>query len=243
MGDLRTLLERAAEGYEAPAEQYDRTLDRAKRLRSRRRLGAALLAVVIAAAGLSAAAVAFVGPRHAAPIIRTTTPSAAPAVVPGLTGEVVYKCGNTFCLMEADGTHRGHAQWGDAPSPQWDPAFSPDGTRVAYRGYYGRGAGMYALYVANADGTGAKRIPRDLAGDPAWSPDGSRIAFDTSGAGSIMATNPDGTGLRRLTPGALATYGIAFDDEQPAWSPFGQRIVFVRREVGPRSAPAQLYAM
>jgi Tol biopolymer transport system component len=247
MADLRTLLERAAAGYEPSDEDYRKTLERAKRLRLRRRLGTVALALVIAAGGLSAAAVALLGPRHAGPTSPRPIPRApTPSQASGLRGEILYKCGDSFCLMDANGTHRRSAHWQDAPGPQWDPAVSRDGTKVAYRGYYGPGDGMYALFVANLDGTDPTKITHDIAGDPTWSPDGRRIAFDTSGAGSIMVVNADGSGLRKLTAGDIVpgvAHAVGFDDEYPAWSPDGRRIAFVRRRVGPGTQVSQIYVM
>src|SRR5436189_295803 len=73
-----------------------------------------------------------------------------------------------------------------SPYPQWDPAVSPDGSTIAYRGFFGPEEGDYDLYVMNADGTGVARLTDGaLAADPSWSPDGSEIAFGTSGNGGI----------------------------------------------------------
>ena len=249
MGELRTLLERAAEDYEPPAAEYAGTLERARRLQLRRRVGIVMLAIAIAAGGLLAVNIAFIT-AHTAPATRTPTPPIVITPTPEtrLTGQILYKCGNSFCLMDGDGTHRRDAHWQDAPGPQWDPAFSPDGSKVAYRGYYGQGDGMYALYVANPDGTNPRRVTRDIAGDPSWSPDGKRIVFDTSGAGSIVVVNADGSGLRALTRGVTPGNGRSrpasgFEDWFPAWSPDGRSIAFARRAVGPLATPFQIYVM
>jgi dipeptidyl aminopeptidase/acylaminoacyl peptidase len=87
------------------------------------------------------------------------------------------------------------------------PAWSPDGSKIAF----GRDG---ALYVMNAEGTGAVMVTNDGSG-PAWSPDGSKIVFGRDGALYVM--NADGTGAVMVTN----------DGGGPAWSPDGSKIAFV----------------
>jgi TolB protein len=135
---------------------------------------------------------------------------------------IAYKCADSLCLAAASGKRKLLAT--ARPWPQWDPAFSPDGREIAFRGYYQPGAdGAYALYVAPISGsTAAKRLTRGVAGDPAWSPDGRWIAFDTSGYGNIYKVRPNGTGLTKLFSG----HGV-HEGWYPAWSPDGRWIAFV----------------
>src|SRR6266487_376620 len=113
---------------------------------------------------------------------------------------------------------------GDDFGAQW----SPDGTKIAFWGG-SIDAGTGDVFVANADGTGVRRIvevdyfgvsvpQRDRV---AWSPDGARIAFP-DGFGAIDVVNADGSGAARLTSG--------YDgyDSSPAWSPDGTKIAFQR---------------
>jgi dipeptidyl aminopeptidase/acylaminoacyl peptidase len=127
---------------------------------------------------------------------------------------IAYKCANSLCLTES-GTRviKRRLLASNHPWPQWDPAFSPDGREIAFRGYWGPGDGAYALYLAPISGCMARRLTRGIAGDPAWSPDGHWIAFDTSGYGDIYKVHPDSSGLTELFRG----HGV---DEgwYPAWS-------------------------
>jgi TolB protein len=68
--------------------------------------------------------------------------------------------------MEADGsglttlTHSGHA---------FEPAWSPDGTRIAFTSLRG---GRGQIYSIRADGTGLRRLTKDRYDDgaPDWQP-------------------------------------------------------------------------
>jgi Tol biopolymer transport system component len=168
------------------------------------------VALVSALAGLGISAASFAG---AAP----TWPH----------GEVIaYKCADSLCLTESGTGVQRRLLASSRPWPQWDPAFSPDGRRIAFRGYYQPGSdGAYALYVAPVSGCIAKRVTRGVAGDPSWSPDGRWIAFDTSGYGDIYKVRPNGSGLTELCSGHGVNEGW-----YPAWSPDGRLIAFVRDE-------------
>ena len=136
---------------------------------------------------------------------------------------IAYKCADSLCLVRANGGGERKLLTTSRPWPQWDPAFSPDGREIAFRGYYAPGDGAYALYVASVSGCSATRLTRGVAGDPAWSPDGRWIAFDQSGYGDISKIHPNGTGLTPLFTGRGTDEGWS-----PAWSPDGRSIVFIR---------------
>jgi Tol biopolymer transport system component len=64
------------------------------------------------------------------------------------------------------------------------PAWSPDGTHIAY-------SCEFSIWVVSADGSGiAKTLP---GRNPYWSPDGSRIAFELPHQGNLAIANADGT--------------------------------------------------
>jgi len=104
-----------------------------------------------------------------------------------------------------------------------DPAFSPDGSRIAY---VSQRDGNAEIYVMNADGTGAVRVTNDPQADgrPAFTPDGQAIVFHSSrpapaGKQQIWTVNLDGTGLTQLTRDSV--------NASPTVSPDGQTVAYV----------------
>jgi WD40-like Beta Propeller Repeat len=91
-----------------------------------------------------------------------------------------------------------------------DPAFSADGTRLAF-------ASNRRLAVADSNGSGVTLLPQltDRDADPAWSPNGQRLVFTGRKAGrrNLYLVDRDGSNLSRLTTGG---------GRAPAWSRRGQ---------------------
>jgi TolB protein len=130
---------------------------------------------------------------------------------------------------DADGknVHRLTKEKGDPSSPrglffQTDPAWSPDGTKIAFVSHR---EGTSHVYVMDADGTGTRRLTDSNQDDsrPSWSPDGTRIAFSREGA--LFAIPSDGGPVRRV----VRALGNA---DNPAWSPDGTWIAYDYRRPG-----------
>jgi Tol biopolymer transport system component len=103
-----------------------------------------------------------------------------------------------------------------------DPAFDPDGSRIAF--LHATSSSIALQTVAAAGGASATVLPagKGYRRSPAWSPDGSKIAF-VSGGGSIWVVAATGG-----TPQRVAT--IPQVQSHPcggglglAWSPDGKR--------------------
>jgi TolB protein len=95
----------------------------------------------------------------------------------------------------------------------WSPAWSPDGTRIAFASTRD---GNAEIYVMDADGRNVKRLTNHPAidQDPAWSPDGRRIAFTTSRLDrgnvgrhrtflDVAVMDADGSNVRILTKDSI----------------------------------------
>lgn len=111
------------------------------------------------------------------------------------------------------------------------PAWSPDGTRIAFHSYRD---GNWEIYVMNADGSGQMRLTHNPGEDtyPVWSPDGTRLIFSSASVGytDIYVINADGTELTPLTSDPAP-------ESYPSWSPDGSLIAFTRAvEEDPRRA-------
>ena len=144
----------------------------------------------------------------------------AAAAVNAPAGRIAFSMGGQthedIYVVNADGG--GLFRLTDDPAADFDPSWSPDGRRIAYRHEDERSG---QIYVMNADGSGQQNLTRRRGLDysPAWSPDGRRIAFGSvrNGRAAIWVMRTDGSGRKQLS----SVYG-----EYPAWSPDGKKIAF-----------------
>ena len=143
-------------------------------------------------------------------------------------------------VVRSDGTHVRNLT--DAPdSNEWGPAWSPDGTRIAFNSDR---EGMPQVYVMSADGTGVERLS-DVEGEyPAWSPDGTRIAFESYVGGTTPFGDPNydvfimdanGSNEQNLTNGPDSYDGY------PSWSPDGEWIAFESTRATPEDFEPPAY--
>jgi TolB protein len=175
--------------------------------------------------------------------IRLTAHRIADIIYEKLTGErgvfstriaYVVKQGPRFELRVADADGQGAQPILISPEPIVSPAWSPDGTRMAYVSFQHKKAVVYVQSLV------ASRQPAPVANykgsnsAPAWSPDGKQLAVVLSkdGTSQVYLMNADGSNLRRLS------HSDAIDTE-PFFTPDGQWIYFT----SDRGGSPQIYRM
>jgi dipeptidyl aminopeptidase/acylaminoacyl peptidase len=102
------------------------------------------------------------------------------------TADLNYRNSNIYAVDVTTGAMRRLTSQDGAWS---GPVVSPDGRRIAYRGYTQVKDSYHAseLFVMNADGSAAQKVCGELdrdAGDVTWSPDGSGIYYTAADHGT-----------------------------------------------------------
>jgi Tol biopolymer transport system component len=160
----------------------------------------------------------------------------AHAAFPGANGKIAFTRGldgnDEIYVMNPDGS--GQTRLTNQPGSDWQPAWSPDGTKISF---VSERDGNHEIYVMNADGSGQTRLTNNPAYDvsPSWSPDGQKIAFTSTRDHyyyEIYVMNADGTNVTRLT------FNTA-PDGTPRWSPDGTKIGFTTD----RDENSEIYVM
>jgi TolB protein len=116
-------------------------------------------------------------------------------------------------------------------TPLMSPAWSPDGSQVAYVSFE---KGKQEIFVQHVGSSKRESIAKfsGLNGAPAWSPDGRKLAMTLSKDGNpeIYVMDLATRRLQRITRNAAI-------DTEPAWSPDGGALVFT----SDRSGRPQIY--
>jgi len=183
------------------------------------------LAFLLATCILTGCCIGPEGLTPESPLAGSESPIQIPPWDPGISGQVLFhsdRFGNLqiFVLDLSNGqvTRLTNSAGNDV-----EPAWSPDGTQVAY--VCGISDTHADLCVMQNDGLGSIHLTDrpGAVGAPRWSPDGSRIMFHAFWDGNpikLYTINVDSSGLAEIPVG----HG---NNLWADWSPDGKRITFV----------------
>jgi Tol biopolymer transport system component len=152
---------------------------------------------------------------------------------------VVYSCqesGHRCIYLQSVSGQNPFPITKDSTADDDEPAFSPDGERIAFRSSREGGG----IFVMGRTGEAVKRLTR-TGFNPSWSPDGAKIVFASEnvqltpmnweGQSELWTADVNTEESKRLSKG---------DAVQPSWSPHDLRIAFAARHANP-GVPAQMH--
>ena len=174
--------------------------------------------------------------------VRATAHRIADVIYEKLTGErgvfstriaYVVKQSTRYELRIADADGQGAQVALASHEPIISPAWSPDGTQLAYVSFESKKPVVYVHSLT----TGRRHVVANFKGSnsaPAWSPDGKELAVTLSreGGSQIYLINADGSNVRRITTSPAI-------DTEPYFSRDGQFIYFT----SDRGGSPQIYRM
>ncbi|MEO5572870.1 MAG: Tol-Pal system beta propeller repeat protein TolB [Gammaproteobacteria bacterium] len=165
--------------------------------------------------------------------ILTGQPGAFNTRIAYVTATQARRGAQTYVLQVADSDGYNSQTILTSKQPILSPAWSPDGSRLAYLSFENRRQQIYVQDVISGRRDLVASYP-GLNGAPAWAPDGRRLAMTLSKDGNpeIYVLNLASKALTRLTTNAAI-------DTEPTWSPDGNTLVFT----SDRGGRPQLYRM
>jgi Tol biopolymer transport system component len=171
-------------------------------------------------------------------VVLLAMPDGAEAAFPGANGKLAFtgiepsctsSCEVSVYTIDPDGSGRTALPTGTGVEA--GPAWSPDGSKVAFAGKRGGDWDIYTIFATSTAVEQQRTSDPAADFDPAWTPDGQRIVFTSNrdGRNHLWMMNADGSGQTQLTSGAAA-------DFEPAVSPDGTKIAFTSTRDDPNPA-------
>jgi len=146
---------------------------------------------------------------------------------------VAYVRGGDIYTIQSN-TGGGALQVTSTPATDADPAYSPDGTKIAFASDAGTGYDIWTVTLSS----GALHQVTNATGDersPTWSPSGLTIVYSAGSTHELFAASSSGSSVP--TPSDLHVVGT-----DPAFSPDGTKIAFINASGNVALMPAVVSA-
>jgi serine/threonine protein kinase len=136
---------------------------------------------------------------------------------------------SSLYMINADGTDQKTLT--TIPGSDFDPAWSPDGTRIAFTSVRDGRKEIYVLAVDSGVVTRLTNSTGDIENStPAWSPFSNQIAYTVKRFGAYQVWVMSDKGESNVQ---IARSGQQLWDYLPVWGPDGETILFNQRNLGP----------